>query len=627
MPKINILNDITINKIAAGEVIERPASIIKELVENSIDAGATQISVEISSGGKNLIKIIDNGCGIDKDDVNKAFLRHATSKITQAEDLYALSSLGFRGEALASISACSKMEMITKTEESIIGTRIVLHGGVVSVKEAVAANTGTQIIVRDLFYNIPARRKFLKSNQSETMAITDLMNKLAIGNPHIRFKYINNKKIAFETPGDGELYSTIRMLYGKDIADNLIHIDYKTNFYKISGYTANNNVYRSNRNMQHIFINGRYVKSTNIMNVLNESYKAIIPINKFPIYFINLEMDPATIDVNIHPNKLEVKFNKEAEVLSSLSDYIRGVLLKSSLIGRYREKFTPKKEEIIESKEVLQKNEEVREFDAFSTFTYSKPSEVTEAKEEKPISLGSFKSLEEIEEVKEVKEEVKDTPIINTPSIHEKPKQISFIEEEETAKNSDFKNLKYIGIVFDTYILFQKNEDMVMMDQHAAHERVRFEMYMKQFKSNTISTQMLLDPFLMDLSPTDMMVVSKNLDVFERYGFAIELFGHKNISISGVPNTFGNPESKRFIYEIIDNLHKMDNIYDAKYDDIAEIACKSAIKANDKITDKEALALLRQLEACENPYTCPHGRPVLVKMSKYDIEKMFKRKM
>ncbi|WP_304205805.1 DNA mismatch repair endonuclease MutL [Peptostreptococcus russellii] len=335
MPKINVLDDSTINKIAAGEVIERPSSIIKELVENSIDAGADFITVEIENGGKDLIKIIDNGCGIEHDDINKAFMRHATSKISRAEDLYDLHSLGFRGEALASIAAVSKLEMITKTKDALLATKIILEGGKISLKEAIAANSGTQISVQSLFFNTPARRKFLKSNQSEALAITNLMNKLAIGNPQVRFKYINNKKTVFETLGDGSLFNLIRLIYGKDVSSNVIKLDYESTYFKIQGYIANNNVYRSNRNLQHIFINGRYVKSNNIMNVINESYKAIIPINKFPIYFINIIVDPGTIDVNIHPNKLEVKFNKENEILSELQDYIRGVLLKNSLIGKY----------------------------------------------------------------------------------------------------------------------------------------------------------------------------------------------------------------------------------------------------------------------------------------------------
>lgn len=666
MARINILDDSTINKIAAGEVIERPSSIVKELVENSIDAGSTIITVEIQNGGKDLIKVVDNGYGIEHDDVNKAFMRHATSKINRAEDLYDLNSLGFRGEALASIAAVSKLEMLTKTNDALIGTNIKVDGGRIVSKKPSASNNGTKIVVNSLFFNTPARRKFLKSNQSETQAITDLMNKLAIGNPDIKFIYINNKKNVFETLGDGSIYNTIRLIYGKDVSDNLIKLDFESKFFKIDGYIANNNIYRSNRNLQHLFINGRYVKSSNIMNIINESYKAIIPINKFPVYFINLHINPNMIDVNIHPNKLEVKFDSEDILLGDLGDYIRGVLMKSSLIGKYN----PKKE----TKSLFDKSR----FAQYNDFSYSKEEQIkndAEISERKEVSEGiyssekksgitdsidnnsnersdqnidinnsnfnadiieesnivnttsSFSMLENfIESTENIKTAKNDSDInLYTDNVDNvETKEFSFLENEP-AKNSDFKNLKFIGIIFDTYIIFSRGDEMIMVDQHAAHERVRFEEYMNKFKSNKVNIQMLIDPIIMDLSPGDMLKILANLDVFEQYGFLVEEFGHKNISIRGVPNVFGKPESQRFIYELIDNIDKIDNIYDTKYDEIAEIACKSAIKANDKIGYSEAVELIKQLEKCDNPYTCPHGRPVLVKMTKYDIEKMFKR--
>lgn len=683
MPKINVLDDSTINKIAAGEVIERPSSIIKELVENSIDAGADFITVEIENGGKDLIKIIDNGCGIEHDDINKAFMRHATSKISRAEDLYDLHSLGFRGEALASIAAVSKLEMITKTKDALLATKIILEGGKISLKEAIAANSGTQISVQSLFFNTPARRKFLKSNQSEALAITNLMNKLAIGNPQVRFKYINNKKTVFETFGDGSLFNLIRLIYGKDVSSNVIKLDYESTYFKIQGYIANNNVYRSNRNLQHIFINGRYVKSNNIMNVINESYKAIIPINKFPIYFINIIVDPGTIDVNIHPNKLEVKFNKENEILSELQDYIRGVLLKNSLIGKYNKSesglyspsskaasfnsfsysggdekintlVTPKKEvnelckeeSLIETKNTKNVNSGTENHiknDLLNEEVKGQIENLSEIKSNSFTSLSDYKNKIQKEELfdKDNSELFTDFDLENPTKklvnlngqvekdikeSSEEVEQLAFIKEE-AAKNTDFENLKFTGIAFDTYVLFTKGDDMIMMDQHAAHERIRFELYMEKFKSNTLSIQMLMEPIIMELSPSDMAITVKNIDLFERFGFIIEEFGHRNISIRGVPNTFGNPESQRFIYEIIDNIEKIGSIYDTKYDEIAEIACKSAIKANDKISYQEAVELVNQLKECDNPYTCPHGRPIMVKMTKYDIEKMFKRKM
>lgn len=627
MAKINILDDSTINKIAAGEVVERPSSIIKELVENSIDAGSSYISIEIENGGKDLIRIVDNGSGIDKDDVNKAFLRHATSKINTVEDLSSLESLGFRGEALASIAAVSKLEMLTKTEEALIGLRIVLDGGKIREKEATSANRGTQISVRDLFFNTPARRKFLKSNQAEAQAITDIVNKIAIGNPSIKIKYINNSKTIYETLGDGSIINAIRMIYGRDISENLIEIDYRSKYFNISGYLGNNNIYRGNRNHQHLYINGRYIKSPNISKKINDAYKAIIPINKYPIYFVNISVDPAKVDVNIHPSKLEVKFDQEEEILNELSDFVRGILLKSSLVGRYKDNSR--------GKDLYNKNS----FAGFNSFSYS-PKEVENNLTSTAIreDVSNSCSNQNTNESPRGQADMIQTPIrlsdINNGGIQDKKEvdskmeyqQSSFIEESPD-RNPDFIGLKFIGIIFDTYIIFSKNDDMIMLDQHAAHERIRFEMYMSKYKANDISVQMLIDPIIMDLDANDMDTVRKNIDVFSSFGFLVEEFGHRSISIRGLPNTFGEPESKRFIYELIDGLGKIDNIYDTKYDEIAEIACKSAIKGNDKISIEEAKHLIGQLEECSNPYTCPHGRPTMVKMTRYEIEKLFKRRM
>lgn len=668
MAKINILDDSTINKIAAGEVVERPSSIIKELVENSIDAGSSYISIEIENGGKDLIRIVDNGSGIDKDDVNKAFLRHATSKINTVEDLSSLESLGFRGEALASISAVSKLEMLTKTEEALIGLRIVLDGGKIREKEATSANRGTQISVRDLFFNTPARRKFLKSNQAEAQAITDIVNKIAIGNPSIKIKYINNSKTIYETLGDGSIINAIRMIYGRDISENLIEIDYRSKYFSISGYLGNNNIYRGNRNHQHLYINGRYIKSPNISKKINDAYKAIIPINKYPIYFVNISVDPAKVDVNIHPSKLEVKFDQEEEILNELSDFVRGILLKSSLVGRYKNNSR--------GKDLYNKNS----FAGFNSFSYS-PQEVENNLTSTAIreDVSNSASNQNTNESLRVQADMIQTPIrlsdINNDGIQDKKVQDRYISnkyiqdknskftdinnkdiegksiegvelqktykevdskveyqqpsfiEESPDRNPDFIGLKFIGIIFDTYIIFSKNDDMIMLDQHAAHERIRFEMYMSKYKANNISVQMLIDPIIMDLDANDMDTVRKNIDVFSSFGFLVEEFGHRSISIRGLPNTFGEPESKRFIYELIDGLGKIDNIYDTKYDEIAEIACKSSIKGNDKISIEEAKHLIGQLEECSNPYTCPHGRPTMVKMTRYEIEKLFKRRM
>lgn len=653
MARINILDDSTINKIAAGEVVERPSSIIKELVENSIDAKSTSISIEIKNGGKDLIKIVDNGCGIEKDDVNKAFLRHATSKINRVEDLSSLSSLGFRGEALASIAAVSKLEMTTKTGDDLVGIKVLVEAGNILEKEVSSANTGTQISVKDLFYNTPARRKFLKSNQAEAQAITDMVNKIAIGNPHIKIRYINNQKTIYETLGDGSSINAIRMIYGRDISENLIEVDYKSKYFSISGFLGNNNIYRGNRNHQHLYINGRYIKSPNISKKINDAYKAIIPINKYSIYFLNIEVDPSKVDVNIHPSKLEVKFDQEEEILNEISDFVRGMLLKSSLIGRYKD--TSRRESLYSRES----------FVGYDSFSYS-PKEIEDnIKNDILPSVGNANShiphdtsqnSKSLEHIRDLEFNKKDTrteyigyskPFESLPSSqvnktikladikaenkediygHTEYEQVSLVEESSN-RNPDFLDLKFIGITFDTYIVFTKGDDMIMVDQHAAHERVQFEKYMNKFKANEISIQMLIDPIVMDLDANDMDTVKRNIDVFSDFGFLVEEFGHRSISIRGLPYTFGEPETKRFMYELIDSLGKIENIYDTKYDEIAEIACKSAIKANDKISMEEAKHLIEELESCSNPYTCPHGRPIIVKMTKYEIEKLFKRRM
>lgn len=690
--RINLLDEITINKIAAGEVVERPSSIIKELVENSIDAGADRIIIEVENGGKSLIKITDNGCGIPSSEVKKCFLRHATSKINKIDDLFNLFTLGFRGEALASICAVSKLEMTTKYEDEAVGTKITLVGGNIESKEAVGANTGTSIAIRDLFFNTPARKKFLKTDHAELMNITDIVNKLAIGYPNVKFRYVNSGKVMVNTPGDGKLVSAIRSIYSREVAENLIEINYNCSLFKIDGYIGNNNIYRSNRNLQHVYINGRFVKSKIIYDAVANAYKSIIPINKHAICFINLHLDPDKVDVNIHPGKIEVKFEKENEIKLEIMEYIRAKLLKESLIGKY-ETFDriPKdravKQEFIEKRDFNDnafKNKDFGNASSYSSEIISK----SEDKDIKPIDLSdevdvnSFIKLDEFEDKK--KKEVKsksngikntsfknnietkkaesysigfnsfagskdsykdyknsyfDTKLEENDKISETESQMEFTAEgailesekrDEIEKKETGFSLKYykvVGVIFDTYIVLQKGESMYLMDQHAAHERVLFERYMNAFHKREVHMQMLLDPIVLELSSVDMLQVEKNIDVFKNFGFEVEIFGMNNILIRGVPNLFGTPQSEKFILELIDNIDKISNNYDLKDDRFAIMACKSAIKANDRIQNIEIESLFRQLEKCENPYTCPHGRPTMVEISKVEIEKMFKRIM
>lgn len=705
MNRINILDDLTINKIAAGEVVERPSAVVKELIENSIDAGSTKVVIDILDGGKKLIRITDNGCGIPSSEVDKSFLRHATSKIKNIDDLYDLYSLGFRGEALASISAVSKLEMITKTKDEPIGTKAIVEGGRIVSKEPVGTHNGTTIIIKDIFFNTPARQKFLKSTHAETINISDLINKLAIGNPHVQFKYVNNNKSMLTTPGDNKLLSVIRSIYGKEICENLIEIDYECKYFKISGYIGNNNIYRSNKNLQHIYINKRFVKSKIVLDAISEAYKGIIPINKHSICFIQLTINPASIDVNIHPTKLEVKFENEKEMYIELRDILRKTLLSVSLIGKYEtydkkeatknilvEEDNNQNRNIYENKEskdikVIEINDE-KPMDSFMSFNDFIKIENNIEKESSSKDIYEEKSkvnINELEDIKIIKEDSSDEYIIkgnirvedyfsiediekldkekeyqeklfNFDNEYEKMNltykssseyinkdeytnkitkeieklddnvQEQFFEETPSSKFS-LAGYNVIGTIFDTYIILSKGNSMYLLDQHAAHEKILYERYMDKFYKSSINMQMLLDPIVLELSNIDMLHVENNLDLFMKFGFEIELFGNNHIMIRCVPTIFGVPESEKFILQIIDNIEEIKNSYELKGEKFASMACRAAIKANDKIQSMEIKSLLNELETCENPFTCPHGRPTIVEITKTEIEKMFKRIM
>lgn len=673
MNRINILDDLTINKIAAGEVVERPSSVVKELIENCIDAGASKVVIDIADGGKNFIKIIDNGSGIASSEVDKSFLRHATSKISKIDDLYDLYSLGFRGEALASISAVSKLDMITKTKDEPVGTKVYVEGGKIISKEPAGANNGTTIIIKDIFYNTPVRQKFLKSTHAETINISDLINKLAIGNPSVQFKYVNNNKPMLNTPGDGKLISVIRSIYGKDVCENLIEVNYDCKYFKISGYVGNNNVYRSNKNLQHIYINKRFVKSKVVLDAINEAYKSIIPINKHAVCFLNMQINPASIDVNIHPTKLEIKFENEQELYIELRDYLRSKLLSSSLIGKYevydKNKIQPRSindlaERKIESFEKEHKKIEVIEIDSekpIDTFLsvndiINKNSSINEesnknlymnenVKEANVYSLEhSFKENKDVFNDKidnmyksQAINEYNQSSINELQNISEshsiynidvkEDEQQNFFEENIENNRFSLDDYNVIGTVFDTYIILSKGNSMYLLDQHAAHERVLYERYMNKFYKSDINMQLLLNPIVVELSNVDMLKVEENLELFKNFGFEIDIFGNNHIMIRCVPTIFGVPESEKFILQIIDNIDEIKNNYELKGERFASMACRSAIKANDKINNLEIKSLFEQMKECKNPFTCPHGRPIIVEISKTEIEKMFKRIM
>ena len=651
--RINILDEVTINQLQAGEVVERPASVVKELVENSVDAGSSKVVIEIEDGGKKLVRITDNGSGIASSEVEKSFLRHATSKIREIDDLYELYSLGFRGEALASIASVARIEMITKISDEPVGTKILVEGGKIISKEPVGTNNGTTIIVKDLFFNTPVRQKFLKSTHAETINISDLINKLVIGNPSVSFRYINNKKVMLNSPGDGKLINTIRSIYGKDITENLVPIDYETQFFRVSGFIGNNNVYRANKNLQHIYINKRYVRSKVILDAISEGYKSLIPINKHAVCFLNIEINPSKIDVNIHPTKLEIKFENEQEIYIQLRDHIRSSLLRSHLIGKYE---TFEKKEYVISKEKEKSSDDInkgilnnleKEYQK-ETFTFEELEDRNKLKEQldskidkssneaiisesikddetivldNTIDLNkvyTFNDLMNLESKKEESLEVKNKSeeSINT-YLSENNQVIESVQEEldiysentqiEINNNNEhgfsLKDYILIGTIFKTYIILQKGKSMYLLDQHAAHERILYEKYMDKFYKTDINMQMLLDPIVLELPTTDMMEVEKNLDLFMKFGFEIEIFGNNHIMIRCVPNIFGAPESEKFVLDIIDNINEIKNNYELKGEKFASMACKSAIKANDTIYEEEINSLLKQMEECTNPFT------------------------
>ena len=671
---INILDDLTINKIAAGEVVERPSSVTKELIENSIDASSTQIVIDIVDGGKKQIRITDNGEGIPSSEVDKSFLRHATSKIKKIDDLYDLYSLGFRGEALASIASVSRLEMITKTKDEPLGTKVVLEGGKEILKEPVGTKNGTTIIIKDLFFNTPVRQKFLKSTHAETINISDLINKLAIGNTNVQFKYINNGKLMLNTPGDNKLISVIRSIYGKEIVENLIEINEEGSFCNINGYIGNNNIYRSNKNLQHIYINNRYVRSKIILDAINEAYKSIIPINKHGVCFLNIDINPAKIDVNIHPTKMEIKFENDKDLYIEIRDLLKKKLLNTALIGKYENyddkfKVNESKETYLQEKEAYlqtfnnlnKENEEDKnlnkatpknDFSELNSFmslseALSKNNKVEENKAnkekvkdntitsnniEKEIKLQSIENKKNeffIDGVVDVSKSFSFDEINSLNERNDKKAELNQISEENIKSENRFSitDFRVVGSILNTYIVLEKNEAMYLLDQHAAHEKVLYEEYMKKFKNHKIDMQMLLDPIVMEFSNVDMMKIENNMDLFLNFGFEIELFGNNHIMVRGVPTIFGTPESEKFILQIIDNMEDLSSSYDLKGDKFASMACRAAIKANDKIHIIEMKKLLLQMEKCENPFTCPHGRPTIVEISKKEIEKMFKRIM
>ena len=655
--KIAVLDQHTIDKIAAGEVVERPASVVKELVENAIDAGATAITVEIADGGKKLIRITDNGSGMEMEQVPVAFLRHATSKIEKVEDLETISSLGFRGEALSSIAAVSQVELITKTPSAISGVRYVIEGGQEKNFEEMGAPDGTTFLVRNLFYNTPARSKFLKSDTTEGNYINTLMEQLALSHPEVSFKYIQNKQVKLHSSGNYNVKDVIYNIYGRDIAKSILEVSYENDFMKIEGFVGKPEISRGNRSFENYYINGRYVKNNLITKAVEDGYKGFLMQHKFPFVSLHIEMEGNDLDVNVHPRKMEVRFARGSEVYDAIYETVRRALTKREMIPQVsvgREEPKPVlKAPVQKSVEVPEPFEVKRRAEKTEILREEPPAYHTPlTKEEEQMFSGTLKEREEKEEKKAeenteentktipetIAEKAEDKPAEEPlqekeeqiqPAQKQEPKkeeQLEFFKEKLLAPESRSRH-RLIGQLFDTYWLVQFEDSFYIIDQHAAHEKVYYERFVKQFEAQEITSQYISPPLIVSLSLEEEGRLKANEEYFHDFGFEIEPFGGREYCVSAVPsNLYGMNEESLFL-EMLDSLspdgeNNPISLFTAR---LATMACKAAVKGNHQMSPQEADKLIDELLKLENPYHCPHGRPTIVSMTKSEIEKKFKR--
>lgn len=639
MAAIHILSHETIDKIAAGEVVERPFSIVKELVENAIDAGATAVTVEIKDGGIRFIRVSDNGCGIEKSEIRRAFLRHATSKIQDADDLLRLRSLGFRGEALSSISAVSQTEMITKTKEELTGVRLSMEGGAETDFEEVGAPEGTTIIVRNLFFNVPARRKFLKQPATEGGYIADLMEHLALANPQISFQFIQNNQVKFSTAGNGNLKQTVYKLYGKDMADALIEMDRSGDGIRLYGYLGKPSCSRSNRNYELYFLNGRFIKSKLVSKAIEEGYKSYLMQHKYPFCVLIMEVEPSRVDVNVHPAKMEVRFTQEMQVFEFLSQSVKETLDAHEMIPEVI-LTEPEEHERERALEPFQRMRSVQQTEKMGNTLPEKGGDAgaggtdAETMESPKVTSKDF--------FVEFGEDEQDEPIIESVSypqedVQKSSAKVSDKEELYEAKQMDLFEEKIIsessrpkfrilGQAFDTYWIVVFEDKLLMIDQHAAHEKVKYERIMKAVRESGVVSQYLYPPLVLSLSGREQDILERYRESFEKLGFELEYFGGNEITIRSAPSDLFGATIKDMFLEVLDELSTT-GIGRAKSveDRIATMACKAAVKGNMHMSAPEMEALLDELLTLDNPYFCPHGRPTIISFSKQELEKKFKR--
>ena len=679
MRKIAVLDQQTIDKIAAGEVVERPSSIVKELVENAIDAGATAVTVEITDGGKKMIRITDNGGGMERDQVPLAFLRHATSKIEKVEDLEHIASLGFRGEALSSIAAVAQVELITKTPSALSGVRYVINGGVQESLEDMGAPEGTTFLVRNLFYNTPARSKFLKSDTTEGNYVSTLMEQLALSHPEISFKYIQNKQVKLHTSGNYNIKDVIYNIYGRDITKALLEVSYENDFMKIEGFVGKPEISRGNRTFENYYINGRFVKNRIIAKGIEDAYKGFLMQHKFPFVSLHIQMEGNDLDVNVHPSKMEVRFARGTEVYDAVYETVHKALTTREMIQTVpfgKEEPVKKLSSVVKPGDVpepfeMKRRAEMPEYRTQVANTVNRTSNVSIKGNDRTVSapdtamdkkqISSYSTLPRgtitmaEQAVREQKiyqtkdpftkaEEKLFEGTINDKNIHEKqpdamqvnmsqevekqqkPQQLELFEEKLLAPESRSRH-QLIGQIFDTYWLVQFEDKFFIIDQHAAHEKIYYERFVKRFREQTIESQYLSPPLIVSLNLQEEALLKANRKYFEDFGFEIEPFGGKEYCINAVPaNLYGLTEEELFL-EMLDNLASEKDkdplgIFASR---LATMACKAAVKGNHQMSDREANALIDELLTLENPYHCPHGRPTIISMTKTELEKKFKR--
>lgn len=618
--QIKLLDNGTINKIAAGEVIERPASVIKELIENSIDALSSFITIEIKDGGKSYIRVTDNGIGISPKYIELAFLRHSTSKINGVDDLQSLSTLGFRGEALPSIASVSQLDLITRTKDNIGGVRISINGGQIIEKNEIGCPIGTTIILKNLFFNVPVRQKFLKSDAAEASNVSDIVYKLALGNPGIKFKFIKDNKVILNTPGNEDIKSTAYSLLGKEFVSSMFDIEYSGDDIKINGLVCKPSFTRGNRNHQYTYVNGRYIKNEDITEIIEDLYKTLIPINRFPVYIIYINISPELIDVNVHPTKTEIRFSNKEALKKILSNAIKSTFFNNTLIptvtlptkNKTEDNLQEKQESFLDSVNV--EKTQIYQQEQYLHDIERKPS----CKHNKSISENVDVDASSIIRILDL-------------SVNETEESLYYENsdrDEAVENNTSIPELRIIGTLFDTYILAEDkiNKNLYMIDQHAAHERIMYEKIKHRLELDKVYMQQLITPQIINMSHGEMQLFKENINIFMKLGFDIEEFGFNSVAIRSVPLVFGVPDAKNLFLDILDNL--MDEIktsYDIRLDKIMKMACSSAIKAGYNMKEVEIDILLNDLRNADQPYTCPHGRPVIIKISKYEIEKRFKR--